>query len=857
MQKYHSRRLLLILLPLCVLLLLSGTASAIDLFNVPQWLEKPISDSNKNLISLANIAAPWDNSSLYKDEVLTMDSDFIIGRGQSVTLDNVTLLMNSSRDGRYRIEVRDGGALTVNHSSISSSDGKHAFLFIVQKNGSLHMFDSVVRNCGYEGPDKSTYGLWIGSNNNALDRVTFSDDYYGLLLNRVTDNVFTNGTIDSSKYGIFIDSSNNNVLINDTITGNAGGILINASSMTFISESNISSNAGYGIKISGSGGLNMIMNNTIADNGVGIDIQDSPGTTVIRNDMRGNVGPAISVGSSDFNALINNTMVSNGYGIFLNRSSNNALTGNNASYNRNDGIFLNQSDNNIFTGNNASFNGGSGYNVSASSKRALLSKSSNPAVGNGMGDYDLPASSLSLAEISLMSVIIAFADKTLYLIDFEKIIVTNIFSGIVNPIREPLSNRFERALNRLLSYLGINRWGYRSVHFSSPFKIQMFHFIEGQEICSIAYTRSPHRLLCNEIVLQQIRFVDMLLKDRALLVRNAAYFAIMTGIGVAVYFLQVTVGTYRLPYLLPVAIQFGVMFPIGLIIQNGVIGRVERIRYDFMPKDMTDELRMEIGRNMESLNEKHEDGKVKDSVYEAEMEKLRDVLSTVNYLEARKEYLTYTVDGCERSIELYEKFLRADPEDPLLLAGMGEAYAMLCRLKAENGDDFGEYAAKAMEAAKMAFAIDNAHVEVRRAMAQALMCAGNIKGAEKEITEALKLNPRDVEALHFSAMIKEDPAVRIKLLERAVSINPFMSMARRDLADEYIKRDQPDKALPHIEKALEIYKNDPYAHHYLSKVYSMQGKPSLAIEENKKALALYPGFNDVKKELSAAAVAHS
>lgn len=776
----------------------------------------------------------------YTNETIIIDNDLKVDHGTSISMNNVTMVMNSTRNGSLKIEVMDGGSLFLNNSSIISKG--QAYNIYIYNNGTFGMKNSVLQGCGYQGPDIRSYGLWINSNNNRIESSTLEDCYYGLIFDHSSSNFVINNTIRRNIVGIYINGSMRDTIGENRIYDNVEGGLIESSRINIISDNVIINNTDHGLAIGPSSDVNFLTNNTVSDNGQGITLNSSISNSMVRNDLYRNAGPAIRLESSQINFIGNNTLTSNGYGLYLNASNENVLSDNNASYNHADGIYLGESSNNYIANNNASYNGGFGFNVSDTSQRTFISRSNNVAIGNGKGDIKISQGALTVLEVSLLSIVFAFADKILYLVDFQKVIITNIFSGMVNPIRDPLRGGLEKAINRVYELLGIKRWNYKNSHISQRLGFLFMHFIDGDEIRSVVYLKPHPGILSNELILAQIRFIDILVRDRKVLQRNLVYFTLMTIIGLFVYYCQVVVGTFKWPYLLPIVIQFSIMFIIGLIIQSSIVGKTQRIKYDIQPCESLDGPRREIRIARDIVEDHHDDGKINDRKYDDEMDRLRWMTGVVEYLDVRKEYLRFTTEGYKRAIEGYQWLLKDDPDNPFYLAGLGEAYTMLGRWKEENEEDPRQYYKQGLNAAIKSSDIDDGIVESHRAMALALYFSGKRDEADIELKAALEVNGRDAESYHLLAMMKPDMDSRARLLYRSVNMDQDLIIARRDLGITLIEQGKLEKAAQQFAYVLKHYHTDPVAHRYMGYIYDKQGKKDKAIAEYRRALELYPGY---------------
>jgi parallel beta-helix repeat protein len=795
---------------------------------------------DKDYTEYSNIPIVYISTLDYANETIVQDHDLVVDNGMLVRMENVTLVVNSARDGAVKIEVRDGGSLLLNNSSVISNGS--AYNFFVYPTGTFHMRDSTLQGCGYAGQDIRLYGLWISSGNNAIENSTFENNYYGVVFDHSNNNFIANSSIRQNVVGIYINGSVSNMITGNEITNNTEGARIESSRVNVISDNLIAYNTAVGLSIGPSSDLNFLTNNTIYGNAHGLVLDSSISNTLVKNRMTKNTGPAVELESAHINFFGNNTLDYNGYGMYMNDSGENMLSDNEVSFNHEDGICLLGSSNNYIANNNASYNGGYGFNVSDSSKRTFISRSNNVALGNGKGDFEVPEGALTVLEISVISILFAFADKTLYLIDFQKVIITNIFSGIVSPIRDPLLGGLEKAINRMYALLGFKRWNYKNAHISQRFGFLFMHFIDGDEIRSVVYVKSYRGLLSSELVLTQIRFMDVLLRDRVVLRRNAAYFLLMTAIGLAVYYMQVLSGTYKWPYLLPIVVQFSIMFIIGLIIQSSIVGRSQRIKYEIQPGEDTDGLRRELREARDRLEEHHQDGKTNDRKYDDEMDRLKWALETVDYLDVHKEYLLFTKKGYESAIAGYGKLLETDPDNAFSLAGLSEAYAMLGKWKEDNGESATQHYERALAEAEKSGNIDDTIFESHRAMAIALHCCGRLEEADSEAKKALEVNGRDAESYHALAMLKLDQQVRAKLLAKSIALDPDLTISRRDLGIVLIEQGKIEKAFAQFTYTLKRNEADPVAHRYMGYLYARSGRPDKALTEYRRAIELDPGY---------------
>jgi parallel beta-helix repeat protein len=763
---------------------------------------------------------------LFENETIVLNNDFIISKRDVVTLENATLLFNCPEDGRYRIIVKGGGYLVINNSTISSLDKEHAYIFNVEKNGKLLMKNSSINNCGYADPDIKKNGLWMSSNGIALTGNNISGNHYGLIYEDCGFNVLMDNKISSNVAGIKINSSNNNVFL----------------------ENDISNNVLFGINITRSSFNNVIKNNTLSKNGDGMIIDGARVNIINENKFLGNEGNAIHLNDSSQNVIDKNTVIENNNGIMLASSNTNSLFNNYICYNKNDGIFLDNCKTNSIKSNNASFNGGYGFNITGSNKITKINES-NVAYGNLKGDFNIDYGALDIVEISILSILIAFVDKIIYMVDVQKFIISNIFGGIASPVRNPLTDFFEKLTHRAYGFFGIKRKEYRNSHVSSRFNMTFLHFLEDKEAKSVVFFKNYKKVLSNDLVLPQVRFCDLLMTDRVFMFRNAAYFALMTVLGIGIYYLQVMAGTYSLPYFLPIAIQFSIMFIIGIVVQNNIVGRIDRVRYGLVPENDINSLKDAVINKKSALELEYSVNSRKKAKIGSELKKMEEILENIDYMDAKKHYLTFTESGYKKSIEEFNKLLEKDPDNPLFLAGLSEAYSMLGLFNKAYYRDGSKFIDEAVMSAEKAYALNENLGVVRRALGKALYAKGDLVGSEKHIKEAILKNPRDSESYYILAKFKGDIEEQTKLYEKAAGINPDLIIVKRELGLALIRQDKLDRAMNMLDDILKVNNADPFAHKYIGDIYHKKSKYAEAAAEYRKALEAFPGYEEARQSL--------
>lgn len=359
------------------------------------------------LIYTPDTSACWYNSShpTYPDWNITETADCTVSDGEielagnltvygNLTLDNVTLIFNTTTDGERKIEVYNGGLMNITASSnITSNDTSYEFLFTVNSGSIFEMRDSYLRECGY---NSSNPGLNIETNNTIFQNNSIRNSHYGIYLNNSDNNIITNNTIRFNYDGIFINYSSDNNIENNTINNNVYGLEdtygifittnspnntinnneiysnMNGIAFTDSLDNNITNNTIYsnlwnGLTLHNSNNSTVINNIIYSNSNFGIDIEDSANKNILTNNTIYSNQRGINLDDSSSNDFTDNTIYNNSHGFYLLSSSNNTLLNNTAYNNSNDGfIFVTNSNNNTLTNNTAYNNSNNGFLISSS-----------------------------------------------------------------------------------------------------------------------------------------------------------------------------------------------------------------------------------------------------------------------------------------------------------------------------------------------------------------------------------------------------------------------------------------------------------------------------------------------------------
>ena len=213
------------------------------------------------------------------------------------------------------------------------------------------------------------------------------------------------------------------------------------------------------------------------------------------------------------------------------------------------------------------------------------------------------------------------------------------------------------------------------------------------------------------------------------------------------------------------------------------------------------------------------------------------------YRRGRYFWNTRTKEGHERAIEYYGRAIARDSGYSDAYAGLADAY-----LTAYQSSVFSlsetEYYSRIKWAAERALALDDQSADAHTSVAVALWWQKNWPGAERELRRAIELNPGDVTARHWYALLlggmgraKES----VEQARRASELDPFsrpVSFNHALLC--YAARDY-DGANEQLLKAREINPVWPPTYAILGLVYTQKGMHGAAVEAASKAVELDGG----------------
>ena len=281
------------------------------------------------------------------NETINLKGHLIIENGGSLTLRNVSLIFDQTKDWQYLINVKNGGSFyvldldddkitTQDASIITSSNKNFEFRFNVRAGATFEMRNSELSEVGYSWNNR---GLTVESDDVKILNNSISNCYDGMWLLR-SDAIVENNTIfNCNGYGINVDyRTTYPTLKNNTLYNNTFSLYLHYNSRVIIPKMDNNTANGVDLKYV----YFYKKNGTVAENFIS-DSGRSKGYTgqvnyeglitlyeclngdvIVNNCTLSNNRHGIFVANSVVN-LTNNTMNNNSYGISIDYNSRNSI----------------------------------------------------------------------------------------------------------------------------------------------------------------------------------------------------------------------------------------------------------------------------------------------------------------------------------------------------------------------------------------------------------------------------------------------------------------------------------------------------------------------------------------------------
>ncbi|MFX0172318.1 MAG: right-handed parallel beta-helix repeat-containing protein, partial [Candidatus Hodarchaeota archaeon] len=151
----------------------------------------------------------YNSNCLIENVTVLLNGNTIIHQGGNLTLINTQFIINSSYNGEFHIAVLEGGEINIlSNSVISSGEILYRYAFWSMSGSIFRMMNSLLEYCGYSVVINLA-GLYVNrSKKFVFENNTIKSEYYGLVLEGVSDQNVVGNTIIGGKTGILINNSN-------------------------------------------------------------------------------------------------------------------------------------------------------------------------------------------------------------------------------------------------------------------------------------------------------------------------------------------------------------------------------------------------------------------------------------------------------------------------------------------------------------------------------------------------------------------------------------------------------------------------------------------------------------------------
>lgn len=208
------------------------------------------------------------DDTVLSDMVIDLKGNLTVNETGSLTLDNVTLIMNQTSNHRLSIVVDDGGDLTLEGCNITTANDSKTIHFYVM--GTMLMNNTTVeRLYGWANTGgvsiESTQDVYITNStiaNGIGNAITINHSWVEVLDCRI-DN-FTRDGIDVDNWGLMTS-----IISNNTITNTSYGITVNGMGSSYIYDNHIY-DCFFAISVQTDLRKSYVHNNNLHDNGRGI-----------------------------------------------------------------------------------------------------------------------------------------------------------------------------------------------------------------------------------------------------------------------------------------------------------------------------------------------------------------------------------------------------------------------------------------------------------------------------------------------------------------------------------------------------------------------------------------------------------
>jgi len=212
------------------------------------------------------------------------------------------------------------------------------------------------------------------------------------------------------------------------------------------------------------------------------------------------------------------------------------------------------------------------------------------------------------------------------------------------------------------------------------------------------------------------------------------------------------------------------------------------------------------------------------------------------FLKGRAFQVRGTREGFEEAARFFQRAIEKDPHYVI-------AYAQLTAATCELG--FGEMNPpigsfkKGEELARHALALDPSLPEPHLALAQALYCQWDFKGAEFEVDRAFELDPNSSMAMSYKSALMRTRGrfdESADLARRALELDPLSPWTLNDTATALLYSRKPDEAVTLYKKVLEIDPEAAFARGNIGVAYIEKGMLDEGIASIRDSIRMEKGY---------------
>lgn len=194
------------------------------------------------------------------------------------------------------------------------------------------------------------------------------------------------------------------------------------------------------------------------------------------------------------------------------------------------------------------------------------------------------------------------------------------------------------------------------------------------------------------------------------------------------------------------------------------------------------------------------------------------------FLEGRYWWSRRTRQSTEKAIAYYQQAVDREPGFAPAYAGLADCYGFLWIF---GGCDWNEAIKKAERLALEALRIDPQSADAHISLGMTRVCQYDMSDAGRAFREALALNPVDVRARHWGAMVAANLGhldVALDEMYQALDLDPFGMTVNQDAGRILYFARRYDEAIPQLRHTLEIAPQARWARTYLGFAYIQAGK---------------------------------